>query len=718
MMKVSAVRVTYLFGGAQRSVLLEAGQDYAADGVSFRADWYELSCREIERCLDLMARGSMGGSSLDPSSTGQSSMGPGSVNQSLADRSSVDQVSVDRILMDRPATRRTGSGAVGEGSQGSLPAVWRFLLTVHPGEEIVLQEVRAEIPLDLAPSDRIFVNGFQSWTESREFEQNERIPRLKWPASALLKRYGDYEFYRYTGRRGVFHGWTYSYIRRSGKEITLLGSLSEMEGYTLFEFEVARGLLTVSRDCAGVAVSGGYKALDFMMTTCREDDAFDLYFGLMHPTGVGQVCGSASAPSFRNSHGFGADGYSVTGEPSFPVPVRRGVGAGSPLTGWTSWYKYYTRVTSDCVLRDLAAFKEKGIPIGLFQIDDGWERAVGDWLIPSPGKFPAGMSEIVGRIKEAGYMAGLWLAPFVCERKSRVWKEHPDWVLRDAKGRSVKAGFNPGWSGWFYALDVYNEGFREYLGEVFKRVLGEWGFDLVKLDFLYAAALLPRRTKTRGRVMCEAMRFLRDLVGAKIILGCGVPLGPAFGIVEYCRIGSDVSLAWEDRLLKAVGYRERVSTINSITSTVGRHHLDGRAFYNDPDVIILRSKNTKLTPSQRMTLFRVNASLGGVVLTSDAPSEYGEPELQTYLSLLKQDSRRITGSNIRDGIAYVGFETGARRRLLLANLMGTAREVSLRPESLTGLDSEFITIFSKFGRVQLGAYESVYLEEAPADEVT
>ncbi len=30
----------------------------------------------------------------------------------------------------------------------------------------------------------------------------------------------------------------------------------------------------------------------------------------------------------------------------------------------------------------------------------------------------------------------------------------------------------------------------------------------------------------------------------KIILGCGVPLMPAFGKVDFCRIGADVDLEW------------------------------------------------------------------------------------------------------------------------------------------------------------------------------
>lgn len=43
------------------------------------------------------------------------------------------------------------------------------------------------------------------------------------------------------------------------------------------------------------------------------------------------------------------------------------------------------------------------------------------------------------------------------------------------------------WSS-FYALDIDHPEVQAYLKQVFDRVLQDWGFDLVKLDFLYGAA--------------------------------------------------------------------------------------------------------------------------------------------------------------------------------------------------------------------------------------
>lgn len=99
---------------------------------------------------------------------------------------------------------------------------------------------------------------------------------------------------------------------------------------------------------------------------------------------------------------------------------------------------------------------------------------------------------MVEEIHAAGFQAGLWLAPFVCEKDSALFLQHPDWLLK-ADSKPWCCGSN--WSG-FYALDIDNPAVLEYLRRVFDRVLNDWGFDLVKLDFLYGAA--PLATPTRA----------------------------------------------------------------------------------------------------------------------------------------------------------------------------------------------------------------------------
>lgn len=79
-------------------------------------------------------------------------------------------------------------------------------------------------------------------------------------------------------------------------------------------------------------------------------------------------------------------------------------------------------------------------------------------------------------------------------------------------GHPVTCGIN--WGG-FYALDIEVPEVKNYIKHFFDVILNDWGFDLVKLDFLYAAAIIPNHGKSRGQLMCEAMDFLRECVGEK-----------------------------------------------------------------------------------------------------------------------------------------------------------------------------------------------------------
>ena len=133
--------------------------------------------------------------------------------------------------------------------------------------------------------------------------------------------------------------------------------------------------------------------------------------------------------------------------------------------------------------------------------------------------------------------------------------------------------------------------------------------------------------------MYRAMELLRSWCGQKTILGCGVPVMPAFGLVDYCRVSCDVSLDWNDVWYMRLFHRERVSTKQAINNTVFRRQLNGRAYGSDPDVFFLREENCKLTAEQKHTLATVNALLGNVFLTSDMPSRYTQAQRAEYRRL-------------------------------------------------------------------------------------
>ena len=521
------------------------------------------------------------------------------------------------------------------------PAAGGFRLRVdlNAMADIQMEACRLEGACLLDPSDRIFCNGFQSWTDSRSFLPGESMAKLRMIGRVLrLHRFGDAHFYPYDGRPGRLHGHTYTFVSRDKENISLVGSVSESRGYTLFVFDAAKERICIEKDCRGMQFQGGCRIFDLLLLSGPPGQVFDRYFGLMD----------------------------------------RACQPGSPRSGWTSWYLHYTKISERVILDNLSAMSSRHIPLDIFQIDDGFQQAVGDWLAIKPA-FPRGMAPVAGAIRDAGYSAGLWLAPFVCEKRSELFARHPEWLLCGDDGQPVPAGWNPAWSGTFYALDLYNTAFRQYLEDVFLTVLDRWGFDMVKLDFLYAAAMVPRGGKSRGEVMADAMGFLRRCVGERLLLGCGVPLGAAFGQTDYCRIGADVAPVWEDWRLKFLRYRERVSTINSLTSTMGRCHLDGRAFGNDPDVFVLRSHDNRLTPDQRHTLFLLNNLFGSLVFTSDDISRYDDRQMTQLRSMFPVMAKKILRVVEDRGTLAAGARIGALSYRVLANLTGEPRSVRLDP---------------------------------------
>ena len=456
------------------------------------------------------------------------------------------------------------------------------------------------------PEDvRIMPNGYQSWSMTREYKKNELYRGMNKLVKSIPLGFnmagcsGDYMFRNYPDKSGVFHGYTYSYIR-TGNDFTLIGSLSEKEGYTILNFDTNANTIIVEKDLECKVINGEVTVLDAVVLSGEHDAVFDEYFTLM---GIEK-----------------------------PTTNR--------INGYTSWYNYYTDITEEIIIRDLEALKATGADINIFQIDDGYQSFIGDWEVPNE-KFPKGMKYIADEIHAKGWLAGLWLAPFYIQKNSVVAKNHPEWIVKKPDGKPIYGFVGLGRD--CYTLDFYNPECAAYIKQFFNTILNTWGFDMVKLDFLYTACIVPRNGKSRGEIMCDAMALLRECVGEKLILGCGVPLGPAFGKVDYCRIGSDVDLVFEPVPVKGKVNREIVSVQTAIKNTIFRRGLNGRVFGNDPDVFYLRNalkevdgdrkskKKLGITWEQRVLWADLCRNLGTIIFTSDNAANYDEKQSEELM---------------------------------------------------------------------------------------
>jgi alpha-galactosidase len=474
-------------------------------------------------------------------------------------------------------------------------------------KKIELEEINLHTTINPENYYTYFCNGFQSWTTSKEFFANEKIDNVSPLGKLIAKYYGDYSYFKYKPRKGNLHSWTYTYLRdTSQKKITLLASVAEHSGFTVFSYQLKKAQLTIIKEVDDLELPANttYTALEWLEATGDENELFKWY----------------AAINYNNVKEAAAKkGFTI--QPSKAHPAQ----------GWTSWYHYYRDIATDTILKNLRAFERENIPIHIFQIDDGYQKSVGEWTQTNP-RFPQGMKAIADSIHAKKIKAGLWLAPYIAEKKSDVFRNHKDWLLKNDKGKIIKAGYNPLWSGWYYPLDIYNKEAQQYLKNTFDTVLNKQGYDMVKLDFLFAACINPPDDKTRGEMMFDAMLMLREWCGEKYILGCGVPLGTAFHLVDYCRISSDIHMKWEQKFLKMLDMRERLSVWNTITSNIGRQHLDDNMFLNDPDVFVLRDEKNKLKWNEKELLFEANNMFGSLVFTSDYIGNYNDTAMQLYKS--------------------------------------------------------------------------------------
>ena len=521
-------------------------------------------------------------------------------------------------------------------------------LTLIPSRPITLISASLEFWHEYEKNEKFFVNGYQSWTTSGEMS-SEDIYRGTTPLAGVTKytkdmaiTSGDYAFTRYEPRPGFFHSFTYTYLRR-GDEFELFGSLSERNGYTVFYSDMEKHIFSVEKDVEGLTISEPYEMFDIVRFVGGYDEVFDKYFAAMS------------------------------------LPAKKRV---DRLTGYTSWYNYFQKIDENIILRDLKGLSRARESVNIFQIDDGYEPFVGDWLDYNGRDFPNGMKTIADAVHREGYLAGIWLAPFNVQRgKSRILKEHPDWLIRNPDGKPQLGCV--AWGG-AYTLDIYNSEVREHLKKVFDTVLNDWGYDMVKLDFLYSQCRTPRNNKTRGTIMCEAMDFLRECVGDKIILGCGVPLGPAFGVVDACRISCDVDLSYGGKFYNSMSINNELpSAQNAINNSMFRRHLNGRAFLNDPDVFFLRDHNLTFTWEQKLLLAKINNLFGCVLFVSDDAGEYSEAELEVLKETFRESDAKILDVKCvgarADGNYEIKFIENGEEKLLYFNLFtGTSNILEVR----------------------------------------
>lgn len=457
--------------------------------------------------------------------------------------------------------------------------------------------------------------GWQSWSAGWELGRGEFLPRRVWVVPQLL---------RYTNRDGDTPGNQESvghfiaYLRVGDRYL----GLASREGKGLppltWRFDRRRGRISAEIYDRGKVWKKGELLAEIHVFLARGYFQFKDVLASIYPLGS-----SLGDVAFL----WGADAPRFSG-------------------GYESWYNHYTNINEALILEDLDAlgktenlinrmFIQRGRPT-VFQIDDGWEQAVGQWEVDTR-RFPRSLRPLSDAIRARGHISGLWMAPFILTRSSALFTEKADWVLRDGQGKPVVAGFNDRWDKRdtnFYCLDLSRSEVLEYVDGLVERAIEEWGFRFLKLDFLYAGMLDGRfygggAAYEHYQRACEILtKRKRAADGSPVAyLGCGLPFGASYPYFPLSRIGSDTRETWDWPKVKLIRHVGRPSAYVSLLDTLGRSYLDGTVFLNDPDVVFLRSENCTLTENEKEMIALVNYLFASQLMFSDSPGKLKDQDL-------------------------------------------------------------------------------------------
>jgi len=320
--------------------------------------------------------------------------------------------------------------------------------------------------------------------------------------------------------------------------------------------------------------------------------------------------------------------------------------------GYCTWYRAGSSNEHAMAKQTEIAAKELA-PFGFnfMQIDDGWQDGVSRngprknfTRVRADGPYPSGMKQTADMIRRRGLTPGIWFMPFSGTWDDPWFKDRRDWFAKRADGKP----FDTPWGGT--SMDMTNPDARKYLYDYVHRISHDWGYRFFKMDGLSTgAAVSPQYVnlgyhddhfgdsalhdpdKTHIEAFRSGLKLVREAAGKDVfLLGCCASqnmrsYGGAFGLVDAMRVGPD----------NGGGDWPSILTGPRIASR--HYHLNGRIWYNDPDVVYVR-------PSISLNQVRANTSwvsiTGQLFIVSDDFTQLKRDRLEVLKRVMPAHGRQ------------------------------------------------------------------------------
>lgn len=144
-----------------------------------------------------------------------------------------------------------------------------------------------------------------------------------------------------------------------------------------------------------------------------------------------------------------------------------------------NWEATYFDFNQEKILSIVDTAKELGVE--LFVLDDGWfgERhddtsSLGDWF-ENTGKLPDGIKGLSEKIEERGMKFGLWFEPEMVCKDTKLFADHPDWIIK-TPGRRSSHGRNQ------FILDFSRQEVVEYIFSLMDNIIKDSHISYIKWD--------------------------------------------------------------------------------------------------------------------------------------------------------------------------------------------------------------------------------------------
>ncbi|HZQ92444.1 MAG TPA: glycoside hydrolase family 36 protein [Terriglobales bacterium] len=293
-------------------------------------------------------------------------------------------------------------------------------------------------------------------------------------------------------------------------------------------------------------------------------------------------------------------------------------------TGWCSWYHFGPRVTAKNVLDNLEYIAENIPGLRYIQIDDGYQAAMGDWL--ETGKaFGGDVVSVLKEIRKRGFEPAIWVAPFIAQKDSHVFQQHPEWFIMDVDGNPL-ASNTVTFGGWrfgpWYALDGTHPEVQKHFEEFFGQMRRDWGCTYFKLDANFWGAMHGGRfhdpRATRVEAYRRGMQAIQRGVGDGFILGCNHPMWPSLGLIDGSRSSDDIKRTWAK--FRGAGRQN-----------LARGWQNGKLWWNDPDAVVLTGE---MSDDEYQLHATVIYACGGMTLNGDDLTTISPARLEMLRKLL------------------------------------------------------------------------------------